>query len=150
MNEEWLDESFNENDSIQELHVETNQKSSKTSAKVYGTRNTLSVASSRPSSSTSSILNEEMPNKSSCRTSKKRKQSEDVYVDAIHSLAQTLKTSTTPINNPINKDEDVVNNCMKFIGSLLKDFPNSELKLEVMNTLIQTVINVKTEYLIKS
>lgn len=90
------------------------------------------------------MLNEIMSNKSSCRSSKKRRQSEDVYVDAINSLAQTLRT---PTNNPINEDENVVNNCMKFIGSLLKEIQSSQLKLDVMNTLIQTVINAKTEYL---
>lgn len=47
-------------------------------------------------------------------------------------------------NNPSNNisDPDI---CMIFMGSMLKRFKNETLKLEVMNTLIQTVINANTQ-----
>lgn len=83
---------------------------------------------------------------STVRNRNKRKcRNEDVYVEAIESIAQSLKTplSTPVITTPVitSNSTDTIDTCMSFIGSLLKKIQSKELQLDVMNTLVQTVIN---------
>lgn len=125
-----------------ELHaVERNSQSTFRSA-AYTANSSISSprASPIPSTASFSIYSERAT--PSGRIAKKQKtQSEDIYVDAVQSIAQSLKTPLpTSINNVTDNDEPI-NTYMKFLGSLLKNFKCPQLKLDIMNTLVQTVIN---------
>lgn len=54
-----------------------------------------------------------------------------------------LKDSTKNSSNIL----DPVDTCMAFVGSIVKRIKNEILKLDIMNTLVQTVINASTENL---
>jgi len=54
-----------------------------------------------------------------------------------------VKSTNASTNNPSNNISDLVDMCMIFVGSMLKRFKNE--KLEVVNTLVQTVINTNTQ-----
>ncbi|XP_036150677.1 uncharacterized protein LOC118648473 [Monomorium pharaonis] len=67
----------------------------------------------------------------------------DAYVEAVESIAQSLKMPLTPVT-PVNvatDSTDPVDTCMNFLGSLIKNIRTPDLKLDIMNTLVQTVVN---------
>ncbi|CAL1672924.1 unnamed protein product [Lasius platythorax] len=114
--------------------------------------NELSKSRSRPrsvsspvmssSSSLSNMCNEYNASPStSARIPKKRKaqQNEDAYIGAIESIAQSLKASPTSVSN-VTDNTNPVDICMNFLGSLIKNLKLPEIRLDIMNTLIQTVI----------
>lgn len=41
----------------------------------------------------------------------------------------------------INSTTDSIDTCMNFLGSLLKKIQSRDIQLDIMNTLVQTVIN---------
>lgn len=86
------------------------------------------------------------------KTANKRKlNNDDTYSDAINKIVDTLqqpvviKSPDTAANNLSCNASDLVNACMAFIGSLLKDIKHKVLKLDVMHVLIKTVINASTQ-----
>lgn len=52
-----------------------------------------------------------------------------------------IKSTDASKKNLSNNMSDPVDTCITFVGSILKRFKIETLKLEVINTLVQTVIN---------
>lgn len=79
---------------------------------------------------------------------KKRKTSQfddlQSYVGAIESIADSLRQPQSIPSAIESRSLDPVDSCVRFLGSILKEINCEELKLDVMNTLVQTVINAKT------
>lgn len=72
-----------------------------------------------------------------------KRNNDDVYVEAIETIAQSLKTplSIPSVNNTTNSTTDSIDTCMNFLSSLLKKIQSRDIQLDIMNTLVQTVIN---------
>lgn len=78
------------------------------------------------------------------RNSKKRKlNSEDVYIKAVESIAESIKMPSTPVHVKTDST-DPVDTCVSFLRSLLKKIQSRDIQLDVMNTLVQTVVNAST------
>lgn len=162
---EFYNEIINESILPKSLKVETvnnqilsNTSSHATSAFVTLNRTPFSANISRPPSSinpansitsSSGISSDSRLISSAQKSRKKCKTNTDVYAGAIEALADSIKqpiivkSTNASTNNPSNNISDPVDMCMIFVGSMLKRFKNE--KLEVMNTLVQTVINTNTQ-----
>ena len=97
-----------------------------------------------PASSTSSISSDPQH-----RPKKRTRQDseEDDFLKAINNVADALRQPTVVTNNlnaRCSSEDQAVNGFLSFIGSLLQSFHDEELKLQVMNTVTQTVLNAKT------
>lgn len=105
------------------------------------------ISPSTSTSSKSKLLSEI----TKCRSKKSPRLNsvDDEYCGAINLLAESMRQPIT-INtegNTGNKTSslDPVDDCVTFLGSLLKTFQDEELKLEVMNNLTQIVIKAKSK-----
>jgi len=101
------------------------------------------MSSSSSSSSLSNMCSQYNATSSTYDCIKKKKhkiQNEDTYIEAIESIAQSLKTPLTTSVNNITDIIDPVDACMSFLGSLIKNLQLPESRLDIMNTLIQIVI----------
>lgn len=61
----------------------------------------------------------------------------NLYVNSTNSAATSSNTVLDPI----------VDNCMIFIGSILKSYKNEKFKFEIMNRLVQIVMDGNTQNL---
>lgn len=84
------------------------------------------------------------------RRSKKRSRhfsTGDNFSGAINNLAKSLKQPIviSNIQDTHRSSEDpTINGLLSFVGAMLQSFQDEELKLEVMSTLSQTVINARS------
>ncbi|KAK0179417.1 hypothetical protein PV327_005172 [Microctonus hyperodae] len=84
------------------------------------------------------------------RRSKKRSRhdsTEDNFSGAINNLAKSLKKPIVISNiqdTHCSSEDPSINGLLSFVGAMLQSFQDEELKLEVMSTLSQTVINART------
>ncbi|KYN22462.1 hypothetical protein ALC57_05131, partial [Trachymyrmex cornetzi] len=91
------------------------------------------------------------------KLTKKRKanvESGNNYTEAIESLADSLKQPIVYVNSTNSSAtssntvlDPVVDNCMIFIGSILKSYKNEKFKFEIMNRLVQIVMDGNTRNL---
>lgn len=84
-----------------------------------------------------------MPSPSSFESTKKRKvTSGNAYAEAVQFLADSLRQPIVVAKS--DSPSDTVDGFLTFLGSMLRNFQNKELQLDVMNTCIQTCINART------
>lgn len=168
--ESVLTEPETENASINNLivpitnsHATTSVTSDKTSSIPHSSHpispNNSINRSSRPSSpinsatSLSGINNNKHSSLSLSQKSRKKfkSNSADACSRAIEALANSMNqliiVKITDTNEPSNNNmsDPIVDSCVTFMGQLLKHFKNEILKFEVMNTLVQTIMNPKSQ-----
>ncbi|XP_066589548.1 uncharacterized protein [Prorops nasuta] len=155
MHEEWLEAEFVDDPVI----IDPQSSSTELDIINPSTRKEHSVSIDNSSQSSSSTSFPHSPTLSvssevSCRTRKRKKKvietSEIDYTQALETIAESLKApvlikSADTLKSNDSCSVDPVDSCFQFLGAMLKTFKNIKLKFEVMNKLIQTVMNSKTE-----
>ncbi|XP_071653675.1 uncharacterized protein [Temnothorax longispinosus] len=104
-------------------------------------RPSLSISPAIPSSSGVSTA---CPPPSHSKAKRRKTTSDDAYAEAVQSLADSIRQ---PIVTQVAKTDsppETVDGFLMFLGSILRNFQNEDLRLDVMNTCLQTCINART------
>ncbi|XP_046386397.1 uncharacterized protein LOC124156110 [Ischnura elegans] len=76
-----------------------------------------------------------------------------IMCEELLTVPMNSASNLVPQSSPLPSTNSMfcpVDACMSFLGSILKQFQSEELRLEVMNTLVQTVITARTSDLVKA
>lgn len=83
---------------------------------------------------------------------KRKRGNEDAYANAIASVAESLRQPIVIANGnnnnnshvPTISSEDGISGLLMFLGSIIRSIENEELRLDLINNLVKTVVNCRT------